>query len=80
MSNEFVSGLHFVKVFPPNPQIGDEFQIWVAATPASQAVAAVLKKLGPGWRAESMSRLVTKEDAGRLKLRPGDVCEFSSGL
>jgi hypothetical protein len=79
MSNEFVAGLHFVKVFPPNPYVGTEFQMWVAATGADQALDAVLKKFPPGWRGEHVSQSVTKELAGRLKLRPGDVCEISSG-
>jgi hypothetical protein len=80
MSNEFVAGLHFVKVYPPQPQFGSEFQIWIAATGADQAVSAVLARLGPGWRGERLLNAPTKAQAARVKLRPGDVCEFSSGL
>jgi hypothetical protein len=78
MTNEFVAGLHFVKVFPPSPQVGSEFQMWVAATGADQAVDAVLMRFPPGWRGERVPQLVTKELAGKLRLRPGEVREISS--
>jgi hypothetical protein len=79
MSNEFVAGLHFVKVFPPTSQVGTEFQMWVAATGADQAVEAVLKGFPPGWQGERVQQSVTNELAGKLKLRPGEVREISSG-
>ena len=80
MSNEFVSGLHFVKVYPPRSTLGAEFQIWIAATGADQAVPAVLHKLGPGWRAERLPGAPTKAQAAKVKLRAGDVYEYSSSL
>lgn len=80
MSNELVAGLHFVKAYPPHPQTGSEFQIWIAATGADQAVPAVLEKLGPGWSAERLPNVPTKAQAAKVKLRPGDVSEYSSSL
>ena len=60
-----------MKVFPPPQRVGSEFQIWIAATGADQAVPAVLDKLGPGWRAERLPNAPTKAEAAKVKLRRG---------
>jgi hypothetical protein len=79
MANENVSDLHFVKAFPPQAKTTKVYVMWLAATAADQAEAAVLKKLPKGWRAERTSEPVTTAQAARVKLRAGHACEFSSG-
>jgi hypothetical protein len=80
MSNEFPIGPHLVKAFPPHPKIGTEFQVWAAATSVDKAAAAVLEQLGPGWKAELFTKVLTKEQASKIKLRPGAVCEVTQAL
>ena len=76
MNNEYVSGLHIVRVtmtdMPEQP-----FQLWIAAVPREEAVAAVLRRVKVGWTAELSNQRVTKEIAERVKLRPGDVSELT---
>ena len=53
-------------------------QLWVAAVPREEAVAAVLKVVPAGWSAELSDQHLSPERAARLKLRPGEVREFGS--
>ena len=79
MGNEFVAGLHIVRVI--DGAGADRTTIlYAAATPVDQAVEAVRQRVGAGKVVELADQRVTKELAGRLKLRPGDVCEISSGV
>ncbi len=80
VSNEYVSGMHLVKAFPPQAKTNSNFVMWIVATGADQAEATVLAKLPKGWRAERTSEPVTKAQAARVKLRVGGACEFSPGV
>jgi hypothetical protein len=77
MITEYVGGVHIVRVAMTNHP-NNAFQLWVAATPAADAVAAVKKQIPQEWTAELISQRVTKELANRLKLRDGEVSELSS--
>lgn len=53
-------------------------QLWVAAFPRNEAVAAVQRMLPEGWIAELSNQHLTPEHVAHLELRPGEVREMTS--
>ena len=51
--------------------------LWVAAVSRDKAVEAVKAAVPADWLVELTSDHLTPQQAARVKMRPGDVCEFS---
>ncbi|MGX5733394.1 hypothetical protein [Bosea thiooxidans] len=70
--------VHLVVVTQPEQDgriMGD--QLWIAATPLDEAVAAVQRELQPGWTARLADHAPSKELVERLRLAPGTVSELT---
>jgi hypothetical protein len=80
MANTFAGGIQVVEVSMTDSVIGGTptKQLWVAALPRSQAVAAVMAAIPEGWTAKLSLQHLTVEHAARLKLRVGEVRELTS--
>jgi hypothetical protein len=69
MGNQHANGVHLVLALK-----GAKSEIWVAATPQSDAVHAVQVKLEKGWKAvRIVDTQLTPERIASLKLRPSGV-------
>lgn len=69
MGNENAGGVHLVLAMK-----GNRTEIWVAATPRSDAVNAVQAALEEGWKAIRMiPEHLTPVRVAALKLRPNSV-------
>ena len=81
MSNVSVRDLHVVSVHMTDNLVGGipAVQLWAAFVKRQDAVAAVQKRVPKSWRVELTDQQLTPEHVQRLGLRPGDVCELSSG-
>jgi hypothetical protein len=51
-------------------------RIWIAATPRSEAVTAVLNAVPEGWAASLFSNKLRAVEIAALNLKPGEVREF----
>ena len=80
MSDSQIGGIQIVRVYMTDNGIGDKpaTQLWVAAVPREQAVAAVKKVIPADWIAELTNQRLSAKHIASLKLRPGDVRELSS--
>ena len=80
MSNTQIGGIQIVRVYMTNNGVSDKptTQLWVAAVPREQAVAAIKKVIPADWIAELTNQRLSAENIASLKLRPGDVRELSS--
>lgn len=70
--------LHIVVVTQPEQDgriMGE--QLWVAATPRDEAVAAVQRELKPGWTARLADHSPSQDLVERLRLSPGTVSELT---
>ena len=75
MGNEYAGGVHLVLALN-----GTQTEVWVAATPLSDAISAVQTALEDGWKAHRiMSQQLTTDRVAALKLRPNSVRKLSSG-
>lgn len=77
---ESAPDLCLVRVSMTDNLVGNEpaFQLWVAAVPREQAVAAVLERVPSHYTAELTEDFVSLQLTERLGLKAGDVCELSS--
>ena len=80
MNEQIASGIVVVRVFMMDNLVGGKpaVQLWAAAVPREEAVAAVLRELPQGWTAELTDRHLTQEHVRRLNMKPGSVRELSS--
>ena len=63
------------RLYQPGAQVS---QLWVAALPPEQAIAAVLMELSGGdWRAEVAQPQLSADEIAKLNLRPGEVVDYS---
>jgi hypothetical protein len=81
MGNEQILGIQVVRVTMTDNLVGDKpaVQLWAAAVSRDEAVVAVKRRINSSWTAELTNQRLSAEQIARLKLRPGDVCELSSG-
>lgn len=74
MGNEYASGVHLVLAMK-----GTQTEIWVAATPRSDAVSAVQAMLAEGWKAvRIIPDALTPERIAALQLRPNSVRKLTT--
>jgi hypothetical protein len=74
MANEYARGIHLVLALK-----GAKSEIWVAATPRSDAVQAVQVKLEKGWKAiRIVETQLTPERIASLKLRPNGLRKIAT--
>ncbi|TIY05034.1 MAG: hypothetical protein E5V22_09070 [Mesorhizobium sp.] len=82
--NDPAADLTIVRVFMTDNLVGQEphrqpaVQLWVAAVPRDEAVAAVLKRVPSHYKAELTDDFVNFDLARLLDLKPGEVSELSS--
>ena len=55
-------------------------QLWIAAVPREEAVAAVQKRIPAFWRAALSDQRLPPKLVGLLQLRPGEVRQLKSTL
>ena len=72
-------GIHVVEVTTDDLPRGAT-ELWAAAVPRGEAVAAVLAAVPEGWTAELTSRQLAPEHFERLKLQPGTVRQLPSDV
>ena len=65
-------GIHVVQVRTDDLPRG-KIQLWFAAVPREQAVAAVLDAVPEGWTAKITLLGVRPEEVHKLKMKPGTV-------
>jgi hypothetical protein len=78
MTNTYVGAVQLVRVLIPNGARPRTAAFWLAAVAADQAVAAVQKKIPSNWVAEPTGNHLSQVEIERLKLRPGEVREYTS--
>lgn len=68
MTNSVADGIYVVATSKGNMTV-----YWAAAMHRDEAVAAVERRLPPGWTAILTDRRLTPDEIASLKLRPGGV-------
>lgn len=82
MKDKIASGIVVVRVKMTDNLVGGKpaFQLWAAAVPRDEAVAAVMRELPSHWSAELTDERLTQEHVRRLNMKPGTVRELSSAV
>jgi hypothetical protein len=80
MPHRYAGGVQIVIVTMPKAlnEPAARTAIWVAAVPRDQAVSAVKAEVPGGSHVELSDWHLTPGEVAKLKLRPGQVREFSS--
>jgi hypothetical protein len=80
MKNIPASGIYVVRVFMTDNLVEGTpaVQLWAAAVPRDEAVAAVLRAVPSHWTAELTDQRLTTEHVRKLRMRLGDVREITS--
>jgi hypothetical protein len=80
MSETIPGGIHVVRVKMTDHVVGGipAIQLWVAAVPREEAVAAVQRAIPADWTAELTTHQLAPDHVARLKLCRGDVRVLSS--
>ena len=80
MKDQIASGIVVVRVTMTDSLVDGQptLQLWAAALPRDQAVAAVLEKIPSHWTAELTEQLLTTEHVRQLNMKLGSVHELSS--
>jgi hypothetical protein len=72
--------MEIVSLVVVRPSNDGAAQLWAAAVPQDQAVQAVLKQVPQGWTAQLADHELDADQIATLKLRPGEVTEYSRGM
>ncbi|GLQ77311.1 hypothetical protein GCM10007881_08270 [Mesorhizobium huakuii] len=80
MADKIASGIVVVRVHMTDALVGGKptVQLWAAALPRAEAVAAVQKAIPSHWIAELTDKKLTQDHVRRLNMKLGAVCELSS--
>ncbi|RWN42070.1 hypothetical protein LRP31_02210 [Mesorhizobium mediterraneum] len=79
MTDQIASGIVVVRVFMTDHLVGGQpaVQLWAAAVPRDEAVAAVKRAIPTHWTAELTDRRLTQDHVRRLNMKLGSVFELS---
>lgn len=80
MADKIASGIVVVRVQMTDVLVGGTptVQLWAAALPPAEAVAAVQRAIPSQWIAELTDQRLTQDYVRRLNMKLGTVCELSS--